>query len=248
MNHTHRTSQAPVPRLRLIWISRRSQVCARLRRWGGHPVFRQAALAAATLSLALGAWHLDQRLASSSRDQAQQDTTFLSQAEDVALSWRTVRLSPEESGPYGDTAGFAPDAAQSPIPAYEPWIFRRLTGPDSEFHRFIRVHATGYTSCVTETDSTPHLTASNTLTAPGTIALSRDLLRTFTPGAPFDFGDKVLIPGVGVFEVWDTMNARWQTRADIWFESKESARRWGRREVFLTRVDEDAPTLAYRAR
>ena len=35
-----------------------------------------------------------------------------------------------------------------------------------------------------ETDDTPFLTAMCTVTAPGVIALSRDLLRTFTPGAP----------------------------------------------------------------
>lgn len=147
--------------------------------------------------------------------------------------------------PRGDAAD--PDVASSDHDgqAAETWLFLRLTGPDSKLHRFIRVHATGYTSCPTETNCMPHITAANTLTAPGTIALSRDLLRTFTPDAPFDFGDKVLIPGVGVFEVWDTMNDRWRRRADIWFREKEDAREWGLREVFLTLVTDDAPTMAY---
>lgn len=96
--------------------------------------------------------------------------------------------------------------------------------------------ATGYTSSVRETDSTPFITASMTRVRPGCLALSRDLLRTFTPGAPFDFGDWAVIPGVGIFIVEDTMNARWHNRADIWFNSRRQAVRWGRRQVLIARV------------
>ena len=91
----------------------------------------------------------------------------------------------------------------------------------------------------------PHITAQNTPTAPGTIALSRDLLRTFTAKAPFDFGDKVLIPGVGIFEVTDTMHPRWREKADIWFASIKQAKEWGCRTVFVTRVEDNAPTIAF---
>lgn len=113
-------------------------------------------------------------------------------------------------------------------------------------HRFKRILVTAYSSRIEETDDTPRVTASNTLPAPGTIALSRDLLRTFTPGAPFDFGEKVLIPGVGVFEVRDTMHPRWSEKADIWLETVDQARTWGRRTVFVTGVEDDAPTTAFR--
>jgi 3D (Asp-Asp-Asp) domain-containing protein len=110
-----------------------------------------------------------------------------------------------------------------------------------------RVTVTGYSSRKEETDDTPFLTAMCTRTAPGVIALSRDLLRTFTPGAPFDFGDRILVPGVGIFSVEDTMNERWTRRADIWFASTADAYAWGERQAFLLKVEEDTPVLAYRS-
>jgi 3D (Asp-Asp-Asp) domain-containing protein len=105
------------------------------------------------------------------------------------------------------------------------------------------VTVTGYTSCPSQTDDTPNLTATLDPTRPGTLALSQDLLRTFTPGAPYDFGDRVLIPGMGIYVVEDTMHPRWERSADIWFHDNETARRWGRREAFLTKVDADDPML-----
>jgi 3D (Asp-Asp-Asp) domain-containing protein len=101
---------------------------------------------------------------------------------------------------------------------------------------FRPIVVTGYTSCPRETDSTPHVTASLTRVRPGCLALSRDLLRTFTPGAPFDFGDWVVLAGVGVFVVEDTMNARWRNRADIWFQERRMALRWGRRRALIARL------------
>jgi 3D (Asp-Asp-Asp) domain-containing protein len=127
-----------------------------------------------------------------------------------------------------------------------PAATRRLaTDPG---RRFQSILVTAYTSSPSETDSTPDITASNTIPKPGTIALSRDLLRTFTPGAPFEFGDKLLIPGVGVFEAHDTMHSRWKGKADIWFASREKARAWGRRTVFVTEVADDIPTVASQMR
>jgi len=106
---------------------------------------------------------------------------------------------------------------------------------------FHSVSVTGYSSRLEETDSTPFLTAINTMTAPGVVALSRDLLRTFTPGAPFDFGDRILITGVGVYQVEDTMNPRWTRRVDVWFPSTEEAIAWGRRDTYLAVVDSKTP-------
>ncbi|MFB3910202.1 MAG: 3D domain-containing protein [Candidatus Eisenbacteria bacterium] len=114
---------------------------------------------------------------------------------------------------------------------------------DSDRHRFLAVEVTGYTSREVETDETPSVTASSRPPRPGTIALSRDLLRTFTPGAPFDFGDRVLIPGMGIYRVDDTMHPRWTRKADIWFSDVATALRWGRREIYLTRVEADEPLL-----
>ena len=95
------------------------------------------------------------------------------------------------------------------------------------------VTVTAYSSTRDQTDSTPFVTASNTRVRPGIVALSRDLLREFTPGAPFSYGDRVEIEGVGTFLVEDTMHKRYEKRVDIWFASRAAARRWGRRDLTL---------------
>jgi 3D (Asp-Asp-Asp) domain-containing protein len=105
---------------------------------------------------------------------------------------------------------------------------------------FVQAVVTGYSSTPDQTDDTPWLTAWSTQTRPGVIALSRDLLRTFTEGAPFDFGDRILVAGVGVFLVEDTMADRWTNRADIWFRTRTQAQQWGRRETLLALVQEEA--------
>jgi len=98
----------------------------------------------------------------------------------------------------------------------------------------VLVTVSGYTSRSCETDNTPFVTAANTSTRRGVIALSRDLVRRYTPGAPFEFGDVVHLNGIGDFVVEDVMNERWSRRADIWFESVPQALRFGRRHAMLT--------------
>lgn len=98
----------------------------------------------------------------------------------------------------------------------------------------VSVTVSGYTSRTCETDSTPNITAAMTSTRRGVIALSRDLVRRYTPGAPFQFGDVVHLAGIGDFVVEDSMNERWTRRADIWFESLPEARHFGRRHAMLT--------------
>ncbi len=98
------------------------------------------------------------------------------------------------------------------------------------------VTITGYGSVEAQTDDTPHITAANTRTREGVIALSQDLLREFTPGAPFAFHDVVEIPGVGRFSVEDTMHPRWTHRADIWFPTREEAISWGRQSRRIYRL------------
>ncbi len=138
----------------------------------------------------------------------------------------------ERPAPYPDPPGPIAEPVVPPDP-HRPFAIH-LDG-DAQL-RFQSVIVTGYTSSPHETDSTPFLTASMTRVRPGCLALSRDLLRTFTPGAPFDFGDWVVIPGVGIFIVEDTMNARWKNRADIWFQERRKALRWGRRRAYLARL------------
>lgn len=101
-------------------------------------------------------------------------------------------------------------------------------------HYSIRLLATGYSSCVWETDDTPFITASNTRTRTGIVALSRDLIDRYDPNAPFSFGDAVHISGLGDFVVEDSMHWRWRRRVDLWFPSKQEARRFGVRPVTVT--------------
>lgn len=99
---------------------------------------------------------------------------------------------------------------------------------------YVKVLASGYSSSIAETDSTPFITAANTASRPGVLAISQNLLREYTPGAPFSFGDRVKIYGVGDFIVEDCMNPRWTNRVDIWFANRDDAIRFGLREVVLS--------------
>lgn len=110
----------------------------------------------------------------------------------------------------------------------------RLVLPDTVEAESWCVTVTGYSSEPRQTDSTPFITASNTQVRPGVIALSRDLLRRYTPGAPFAFGDSVLVAGK-TYVVEDSMNRRWTLRADVWFPSRTEAMRFGRQELELWR-------------
>ena len=93
----------------------------------------------------------------------------------------------------------------------------------------IPVTMTSYSSTVSQTDEDPFTTAMGTTPRPGVIALSRDLLREFTPGAPFRFGDRVFIDGHGEFVVEDTMHQRWTRRVDLWAQNDVDAIHFGRR-------------------
>jgi 3D (Asp-Asp-Asp) domain-containing protein len=108
---------------------------------------------------------------------------------------------------------------------------------------YVKVLATGYTSSVEETDNTPFVTAANTASRPGVIAVSQNLLREYTPGAPFSFGDRVKIYGLGDFIVEDCMNPRWTNRVDVWFADREEAIRFGLREVVMSGTLEDVADI-----
>ena len=77
----------------------------------------------------------------------------------------------------------------------------------------IPVTMTSYSSTVSQCDEDPFTTAMGTTPRAGVIALSRDLLREYTPGAPFRYGDRVFLEGHGEFIVEDTMHPRWTRRA-----------------------------------
>lgn len=99
----------------------------------------------------------------------------------------------------------------------------------------VQLIATGYSSCVFETDDTPFVTASNTRTRPGIVALSRDLLTRYDSQAPFNFGDTVHVTGMGDFLVEDSMHPRWNRRVDFWFPSRTRARTFGVRKIVVTK-------------
>jgi 3D (Asp-Asp-Asp) domain-containing protein len=133
-------------------------------------------------------------------------------------------------------------AAINPAPAPanpcmdEPDILPVAAGTRFDQYAAFQVTVTGYSSSIHETDESPGLTATNTEARAGVIALSQDLLREFTPGAPFSFHDRVEIPGLGQFRVEDTMHPRWTRRADVWFGSRAEALDWGRRSRRLYRL------------
>ena len=87
------------------------------------------------------------------------------------------------------------------------------------------VTVTTYNPTYEQTDSTPNETADGTIIKPHKatqyryVALSRDLLSRW--GGPFEYGDYVVIEGTddgkwdGIYQVKDTMSAKWVKRVDI---------------------------------
>ena len=81
------------------------------------------------------------------------------------------------------------------------------------------VFVTAYSSTPEETDDTPFITASNTRTRDGVVAANF-----------LKFGTTVRFPdlyGAKTFVIEDRMARRFSDRMDIWFSTKEEARRFG---------------------
>ncbi len=100
----------------------------------------------------------------------------------------------------------------------EDAIIEEVPGDSTHF----QVDVTAYSPTVSETDSTPLITASNKMVKEGYIAVSRDL------EAYLEFGDKVFIEDIGIFEVQDRMNRRWSKRVDIFFYNTKRAIQFGK--------------------
>ena len=94
----------------------------------------------------------------------------------------------------------------------------------TEFYKYgVVVDVTMYRPTKHETDSTPNITADGTRIRISKasdykfVALSRNLLKRW--GGPFDYGDFILLKGAedkdGVYQVRDTMNAKWVNVVDI---------------------------------
>lgn len=97
----------------------------------------------------------------------------------------------------------------------------------------LEVEMTAYTSVASQTDATPSLTASGAEAGPGTAAASRDLLERLP------YGSRVVVVSVSgescggwvpgtPLTVADTMNPRIENHLDVWLETTEQARNWGR--------------------
>jgi 3D (Asp-Asp-Asp) domain-containing protein len=95
--------------------------------------------------------------------------------------------------------------------------------------RTLPVTLTAYSSTEDQCDDTPHITASNKPVRNGIIAVSRDLEEEWG----LTFGQRVLIPGHGIFEVQDRMNRRWERKVDIWHNDREAARLFGRQQGLM---------------
>ncbi|MDZ7707133.1 MAG: hypothetical protein U5J97_04420 [Trueperaceae bacterium] len=130
-------------------------------------------------------------------------------------------------------------------------------GPDA--NPTFTVRATGYNSLASQTDASPHTTATGTRTRFGVLAVSRDLL-----GGDIPYGSLVRIRDLGgyydgrgsgrfqsvldahgLFVVEDTMHARKRDQIDVWFGDYASAVNWGVRqvEVEVVRYGYDGPLL-----
>jgi 3D (Asp-Asp-Asp) domain-containing protein len=99
--------------------------------------------------------------------------------------------------------------------------------------RLVPVFVTAYNPIVAQTDSTPQITASNKRVKSGMVALSRDLEEEFG----FQFGDTVVIEGIGRFVFEDRMNKRWTRRVDILMLSIKAAGEFGVQNSFLVVSD-----------
>lgn len=81
----------------------------------------------------------------------------------------------------------------------------------------------------------PHygITSSGKRVQEGMVALSRDVERSLN----LEFGDRLLLHGLGVFHFQDRMASRWRKKADIFMESVPNARRFGvKRHIVLVKL------------
>jgi 3D (Asp-Asp-Asp) domain-containing protein len=77
------------------------------------------------------------------------------------------------------------------------------------------------------------VTASGRKVREGIVAVSRDVERSLN----LEFGDRVLLHGLGVFDFQDRMSSRLRKKVDIYMDCTKKARRFGvRRYVVLVKL------------
>ena len=99
-------------------------------------------------------------------------------------------------------------------------------------HEAKRIILTAYNSHYWQTDSTPFITASGTRTSFQTLALSRDLIRTYNEHAELEYGDSVRI-FIKDCLIEDTMNERYKNYGDLWTDSYVEAIKFGKKEAYI---------------
>ncbi len=99
-----------------------------------------------------------------------------------------------------------------------------------------RVTATGYSPTVTQTDSTPFITATNKRVRFGIVAVSENLKRKFPMNSSMEFwieGKKYLV------QVEDKMNKRKRNQIDIFFWKTKDAEEFGvHRNILIWKVED----------
>ncbi len=85
---------------------------------------------------------------------------------------------------------------------------------------------TAYSPCVSQTDSTPFITASNQRVRKGIVAVSRDLFRN-----GWEFGRKVYVKDYGVYTIEDLMHRRKRNQIDIFMFDNNEALQFGRKKL-----------------
>jgi 3D (Asp-Asp-Asp) domain-containing protein len=86
-----------------------------------------------------------------------------------------------------------------------------------------------------ETQGNPRDTASGAQVQSGVIALSRDVERALG----VEFGDQVMVEGVGTFVFHDRMAAHKKRRVDIFMESTAAAREFGEKPAYVSVAGQD---------
>ena len=106
-------------------------------------------------------------------------------------------------------------------------------------YRSLDVETTAYSPSRAQTDSNPWETASTQIVTPKDlnevlyVAVSRDLLSKFTPGAPFKYGDSLYLE----YTIIDTMHERWTNTIDVFMRNQSIAKLFGRQQRNIVYID-----------
>ena len=95
-----------------------------------------------------------------------------------------------------------------------------------------QVTVTAYNPTTEQCDEDPHVAASMRKVRSGTVAVSRDL---FDQG--WVFGKKIRIEGMGIFEINDLMNKRFENRIDVFMWDQGKALSFGKKQIKAALLD-----------